>query len=99
MDVRKIGLSLVSLNAGRIKSTDTIDHSVGLSEVVQIGQFVSVGDPLAIAHVQNSNDITFLQEELYSAINITEDISSNESSTNIENELIYEILTPKQSKI
>ena len=97
MDVRRIGLSLVSLNAGRIKSTDTIDHSVGLSGVVQIGQLVSVGDPLALAHVRNSNDVDFLQDELYNAIHITEDISSNEPSANVEDELIYDIITPKPS--
>jgi thymidine phosphorylase len=97
MDVRRIGLSLVSLNAGRIKSTDSIDHSVGLSGVVQIGQLISVGDPLALAHVRNSNDVDFLQDELYKAIHITEDISSNEPSANVEDELIYDIITPKPS--
>ena len=97
MDVRKIGLSLVSLKAGRVKSSDTIDHSVGLSEVVQIGQFVSVGDPLAIAQVRNLNDIDFLKNELSQAMNITDEMSSHMSESDIENGLIYDILTPNPS--
>jgi thymidine phosphorylase len=72
MDVRDIGLSLVSLKAGRVKSSATIDHSIGLSDVVQIGQYVSLGDPLAIAQVRNLNDIDFLKKELSQAINITD---------------------------
>ena len=97
MDVRDIGLSLVALKAGRVKSSDTIDHSIGLSDVVQIGQYVSVGDPLAIAQVRNLNDIDFLKNELSQAINISEEISSNVSESDIENGLIYDILTPNPS--
>ena len=97
MDVRKIGLSLVSLKAGRVKSSDTIDHSIGLSEVVQIGQFVSAGDPLAIAQVRHLNDIDFLNKELSQAIYITEEMSSQVSESDNENGLIYDILTPNPS--
>lgn len=97
MDVREIGLSLVALNAGRVKSSDTIDHSIGISEVVQIGQYVSVGDPLAIAQVRSLNDIDFLKKELSQAINITEEMSSHVSESDIENGLIYDILTPNPS--
>jgi thymidine phosphorylase len=97
MDVRDIGLSLVALKAGRVKSSDTIDHSIGLSDVVQIGQYVSLGDPLAIAQVRNLNDIDFLKKELSQAINISEKMSSNVSESDIENGLIYDILTPNPS--
>ena len=97
MDVREIGLSLVALKAGRIKSSDTIDHSIGLSDVVQIGQYVSVGDPLAIAQVRNLNDIDFLKNELSQAINITDEMPLHVSESDIENSLIYDILTPNPS--
>ncbi|MGY8888316.1 MAG: hypothetical protein ACKVJY_04690, partial [Flavobacteriales bacterium] len=80
-----------------VKSSDTIDHSIGLSDVVQIGQYVSVGDPLAIAQVRNLNDIDFLKKELSQAINISEKMSSNVSESDIENGLIYDILTPNPS--
>ena len=83
------------LKAGRVKSSDTIDHSIGLSGVVQIGQFVSAGDPLAIAQVRHLNDIDYLKEELSNAINITEDIPPNGPGS--ENELIYDILNPNPS--
>ena len=97
MDVREIGLSLVALKAGRVKSSDTIDHSIGLSDVVQIGQYVSVGDPLAIAQVRNLNNIDFLKNELSQAINITDEMPLHVSESDIENGLIYDILTPNPS--
>ena len=97
MDVREIGLSLVALKAGRVKSSDTIDHSIGLSDVVQIGQYVSVGDPLAIAQVRNLNDIDFLKNELSQAINITDEMPLHVPESDIENGLIYDILTPNPS--
>jgi len=56
-----------------------------------------VGDPLAIAQVRNLNDIDFLKNELSQAINITEEMSSNVSESDIENGLIYDILTPNPS--
>ena len=37
MDVRAIGLSLVTLKAGRSRADDAIDHAVGLSGMAQIG--------------------------------------------------------------
>jgi thymidine phosphorylase len=90
MDVREIGLSMVLLKAGRVKSTDNIDHSIGLSEVVQIGQFVNVGDPLAIAHVKSSDDLSMLSSKISNAITISEGESGEIWS---KNDLIYNVLT------
>jgi len=85
MDVRKIGMSMVAIKAGRISAYDTIDHSVGLTSMVQIGQWVDKGQELAYARVSNNNDVNFLQSELTKAITI-----SNEAPP--KSPLIYEIL-------
>ncbi|PCJ82702.1 MAG: thymidine phosphorylase [Bacteroidetes bacterium] len=85
MDVREIGLSMVSLKAGRTKSTDDIDHSIGLSKIVQIGQFVNIGDPLAIAHVKRSNDLTMLSHKISDSITISDNWK--------DNDLIYKVLS------
>ena len=47
---RDIGLAVVELGGGRRKASDAIDHRVGFSAVVSIGQRVARGQPLARVH-------------------------------------------------
>ncbi|MBT7150182.1 MAG: thymidine phosphorylase, partial [Thiotrichales bacterium] len=58
IDVRAVGLSMIHLKAGRTRSTDPIDHGVGLSEIVSVGQWVSKGDTLAMAHCRDKDQIS-----------------------------------------
>ena len=84
MDVRDIGLSMVAIKAGRVKSTDLIDHSVGLSNFVQIGDAISKGDTIAMAHVNSTSDFEMLQNRISKSVIISE--AAN------ENPLTYSIL-------
>jgi thymidine phosphorylase len=47
---RDIGLAVVDLGGGRRMAGDRIDHRVGLSAVVSIGQRIERGEPLAVVH-------------------------------------------------
>ncbi|MDI6775190.1 MAG: hypothetical protein QME60_07345 [Verrucomicrobiota bacterium] len=47
------------LGAGRKRTTDRIDHAVGLSGIAKIGERVDPGRPLAIIH---ANDPALLDE-------------------------------------
>ena len=47
---RDIGLAVVELGGGRRRASDRIDHRVGFSDVVSIGQQVAAGEALAIVH-------------------------------------------------
>ena len=51
IDTRALGVAVIELGGGRAKPTDTIDHSVGLTDIVRIGQVVRKGDPLLTCHV------------------------------------------------
>src|SRR5450830_349332 len=51
-DCRGIGLAVVALGGGRRHPTDTIDFAVGLTELVELGQQVAVGQPLAMVHAR-----------------------------------------------
>ncbi|MDO7555910.1 MAG: thymidine phosphorylase, partial [Oceanospirillaceae bacterium] len=73
MDVRAIGLSLVTLNAGRSKADDAIDYAVGLSGMVQIGDYIEQGQPLAVAHVRNDNQLALINQELVNLIQLAPD--------------------------
>jgi len=47
---RDIGLAVVELGGGRRRASDRIDHRVGFSDVVSLGQRVERGQPLARVH-------------------------------------------------
>ena len=51
---RDIGLAVVELGGGRRLASDRIDHRVGFSAVVSIGQRVSRGEPLARVHAASA---------------------------------------------
>lgn len=54
MDVRSIGIGVVELGGGRVRPSDKVDHSVGLSNIAQIGEEVGQGArPLATIHAQD----------------------------------------------
>ena len=50
MATRAMGQVVVELGGGRRQASDSIDARVGLSHVVQIGQQVQAGEPLALVH-------------------------------------------------
>jgi thymidine phosphorylase len=51
VDVRAVGLAVVALGGGRVRESDAIDHSVGLTEVAAPGERVGRGErPLAVVH-------------------------------------------------
>lgn len=47
---RELGLAVVALGGGRSRADEVIDHAVGLSEIVEIGDAVAVGDVLCRVH-------------------------------------------------
>lgn len=49
-DAESIGRASLLLGAGRTKTTDTIDHAVGVSDLKKIGESVEQGEPLCIIH-------------------------------------------------
>jgi len=56
MDVRALGDAIVGLGGGRRVASGTIDHAVGLSVPVDLGQRVERGDTLALVHARDESD-------------------------------------------
>ncbi|WP_414147492.1 thymidine phosphorylase [Erwinia sp. BNK-24-b] len=50
MDTRALGMAVVAMGGGRRRASDTIDYSVGLSEMAQLGDHVDGQRPLAVIH-------------------------------------------------
>jgi thymidine phosphorylase len=51
-DCRSLGLAVVSLGGGRIRPQDPIDFAVGLDGMVELGDKVEAGQPLAMVHAR-----------------------------------------------
>ena len=50
MNAREVGIAVVALGGGRTRADDTIDPSVGLTDVIDVGAPVRAGSPLCIVH-------------------------------------------------
>jgi thymidine phosphorylase len=52
-DCRALGLAVVGLGGGRTRPQDAIDFAVGLSDLVELGDKVEAGQPLAFVHARS----------------------------------------------
>lgn len=53
MDTRTLGMAVVALGGGRRQAGDAIDYSVGLDNVVSLGDSVDAQRPLAVIHANS----------------------------------------------
>jgi thymidine phosphorylase len=51
-DCRGLGLAVVSLGGGRVRPQDPIDFAVGLTGLVELGDKIDAGQPLAMVHAR-----------------------------------------------
>jgi len=72
MATRDIGLAVVELGGGRRLASDTVDPRVGFSDVVQIGQAVQAGEPLAMVHAADDASAERARQSLLTLIHIGE---------------------------
>lgn len=70
MNTRDVGLVVVSLGGGRTRAEDAIDHSVGLSQLVRIGDTVDSQTPLAMIHARTEADAEAAKRQLLESIQI-----------------------------
>jgi thymidine phosphorylase len=70
MDVRALGDAIVGLGGGRRVASDTLDHAVGLSVPVDLGQRVEAGDTLAIVHARDEAGADAAVEAVRKAITV-----------------------------
>lgn len=52
VDTRGLGLAVVALGGGRVRPQDAIDFAVGLTNLVELGDTIAVGQPLAMVHAR-----------------------------------------------
>ncbi len=71
VDTRAVGVAVVGLGGGRRRAADTIDYSVGLSDVCALGQMVGPDQPLARVHAASDAAADQVCTELCAAITIS----------------------------
>jgi thymidine phosphorylase len=70
IDARALGLLLVQLGGGRHRAEDSIDVTVGLADVVGVGDHVDADRPLAILHAGTTADAQAGAEALRRAVSV-----------------------------
>jgi pyrimidine-nucleoside phosphorylase len=69
---RTVGETAVVLGAGRMKKGEPIDHAVGISVKVKVGDKVETGQPLFIIHARDEESMKEARENLQDAVKISE---------------------------
>ncbi len=73
MDTRAIGMAVVAMKGGRTRPTDAIDHAVGFSDFIALGERADGERPLAVAHVRSEEQFAEAQRRLREAIVLGEE--------------------------
>ncbi|WP_116475575.1 thymidine phosphorylase [Zobellella maritima] len=90
MDTRAVGMAVVELGGGRRRPEDKIDHSVGLTRVVGIGDRLDTQTPLAFIHARSAEDYEVAARQLRAAITVGEKEDAPR--------MIYDVIRPKGEK-
>ena len=71
-DTRALGLAVVALGGGRLRSDQAIDPAVGLSDIVELGAHVQAGEPLLRIHARDAAAARLAAERIGDSIRIGE---------------------------
>ena len=69
-DTRALGLAVVALGGGRLRSDQVIDPAVGFSAMVELGQVVTSGNPLLRVHARTKAAAVLASDMAQHAITI-----------------------------
>ena len=76
IDTRAVGMSVVELGGGRLRNDASVDHSVGFTDIVEIGDSVDSQRPIAMVHARSEAAAERAAEQLRAAFTIGEGAAS-----------------------
>jgi len=68
VDAMGVALAALRLGAGRVKAADGVDHAVGFSELVKVGERVAAGSPLGVIHANDEAGLAAARAMMEKAI-------------------------------
>ncbi len=72
MQTRNLGLAIIGLKGGRIRSDQQLDYATGFAEFCQIGDYVDNNKPLCFIHAQTEDDWNKAAAEIKENITVSE---------------------------
>lgn len=70
MNTRNVGMAVVKLGGGRSHPADTLDYSVGVTDICRLGDQVDSSTPVAMLHARDESSWQAAAEMLCSAIEL-----------------------------
>ena len=70
IETRNIGMAVIELGGGRRVASDTIDHSVGFSDLAGLGRMVDRDEPIGVVHALSDDHANAAAAALQDAITI-----------------------------
>ena len=70
VDAMGVALAALRLGAGRVKAADGVDHAVGFSELVKVGEPVAAGATLGVIHANDADALAAAKVMLAQAIRV-----------------------------
>jgi thymidine phosphorylase len=71
MDTRAIGMALVEMGGGRVDHNQSLDYSVGFSDIKPKGTKVSEGDVIAIVHAKDEAQANIAIKQYLTAVELS----------------------------
>ena len=72
IDTRALGMAVVALGGGRLRAADEIDHAVGLTEVISLGELADSTRPVAWVHARSEAQFEQTAAVIRNAIQVGE---------------------------
>ncbi|WP_221031334.1 thymidine phosphorylase [Opitutus sp. WL0086] len=72
VDAMAVALAALKLGAGRARAEDAVDHAVGITDLVKIGETVEKGQPLCVVHANDDDTWAAAEVMLRDAIVVGE---------------------------
>ncbi|RQO76870.1 thymidine phosphorylase [Aquitalea sp. FJL05] len=72
MDTRALGMAVCALGGGRRLASDQLDYRVGLTQFVELGQWVAADQPLLLIHAADERGADEAARRISSAISLSE---------------------------
>lgn len=85
INTREVGLAIIDLGGGRTHPSQKINHAVGFSDIVDVGEKVDVKEkPICMVHADNEANADRAEEQILKAVEISDSID------NVPSQMVFE---------